>query len=249
MSKHLLFLAGTGEARELLASFAFKTRFRITASLSGVTNKPLPLGVETRVGGFGGVDGLANWCVTNHVDAIIDMTHPYAAQMSIHAAALSADLPVFAFSRPAWQTSKYHCWHEFDSWTDMASTLPVNSRPFLAGGSRALHAFAIRPDLMCLARGLNFDIKFKKMINIKILNKTPHKKIEDEIKLLLEHKITHVCAKNSGGEWSKAKIEAAQELKLAIWFLRRPSIVNGYRLYKLFQSLDQMKVTIEKLIV
>ncbi len=249
MIKHLLFLAGTGEARQLLAVFASERRFRITASLAGVTDRPLPLGVETRFGGFGGVDGLTNWCASHDVDAIIDMTHPYAAQMSGHAAAQSANLPVIAFFRPAWQISVYDSWQEFDSWKDMASALPVDARPFLAGGSRTLDAFASRPEISCLARGLSSDKKFKKMININVLKSLPFKNIEDEIKLLNEYRITHICAKNSGGEWSKAKIGAAQKLNLPIWFLRRPSTEKGYNYYKVFHSLDEVKTAIEKLFI
>ena len=248
MIKHLLFLAGTGEARQLIALFASETCFRITASLAGVTDRPLPLGVETRIGGFGGVDGLKIWCSAHHVDAIIDMTHPYATQISNHAATLSTDLPVIAFSRPAWRTNTHDYCQEFDSWKDMASALPVNARPFLAGGSRSLYAFTSRPELSYLARGLSFDTNLKKIININLLNSFPYKKIEDEIALLKEHSITHVCAKNSGGDWSKAKIEAAQELKLPIWFLRRPSTEKGHRYYKNFDSLDEIKTTIEKLV-
>ena len=96
---HLLVLAGTGEARQLLAQLATNPNICITASLAGATDRPAAFGVETRIGGFGGVEGLAKWCDMHAVDAIIDLTHPYAAQMSRHAAALSADLPVIAYAR------------------------------------------------------------------------------------------------------------------------------------------------------
>ena len=249
MIKHLLFLSGTGEARQLLALFASEIRFRITASLAGATDRPLPLGVKTRIGGFGGVDGLRNWCAAHSVDAIVDMTHPYAAQISNHAAALSSDLPVLAFLRPAWQSTAYDSWQEFNSWTDMASALPVDARPFLVGGSRALDAFAIRPDLRCVARGLKFDVKFKKMPNINLLEGFPYKNIKEEIQLFSKYRVTHICTKNSGGEWSKAKIGAARELGLPIWFLRRPLTEKGYRYYRLFHSIHEIKIAIEQLII
>ena len=103
---HLLVLAGTGEARQLLTQLAINPNIRITASLAGATDRPAAFGVETRIGGFGGVEGLAKWCDRHAVDAIIDLTHPYDAQMSRHAEALSADLPVIAYARPAWQAAK-----------------------------------------------------------------------------------------------------------------------------------------------
>ena len=249
MMKHLLVLSGTGEARQLLADFASDERFRITASLAGLTDRPLALGVETRIGGFGGVEGLESWCTVNQVDAIIDLTHPYAAQISNHAAALSADLPVIAFLRPAWQANANDRWQEFNSWTKMASALPVEARPFLAGGSRAVNAFAARSDLWFLARSLKFNIDIKKFDNIRLLTGLPCKDIDDEAQLLLEYDITHVCAKNSGGEWSKAKIGAAKKLGLPIWFLRRPIREKGHRHYRLCRSLLSIKAAIEKLII
>ena len=153
---HLLVLAGTGEARQLLAQLATNPNIRITASLAGATDRPAAFGVETRIGGFGGVEGLAKWCDRHAVDAIVDLTHPYAAQMSRHAAALSADLHVIAYARPAWQATKDDRWTEFENWAAMAAALPAQARPFLAGGSRAVTAFVSRADLWLLARGLKF---------------------------------------------------------------------------------------------
>jgi precorrin-6A/cobalt-precorrin-6A reductase len=50
--RHILVLAGTGEARQMLAWLATEQGFRITASLAGVTSAPHALGVATRSGGF-----------------------------------------------------------------------------------------------------------------------------------------------------------------------------------------------------
>ena len=184
---HLLVLSGTGEARQLLAQLAANPKIRITASLAGATDRPAAFGVETRIGGFGGVDGLAAWCDMHAVDAIIDLTHPYAAQMSRHAAALSAELPVIAYSRPAWQAAKGDHWTEFENWKAMAAALPRQARPFLAGGSRAVDAFVSRADLWLLARGLKFRNELKKFNNLELINDFPKKKIEDEIALLTEN--------------------------------------------------------------
>mgnify|MGYP002214486552 CR=1 FL=1 len=71
--RHLLVLAGTGEARQMLAWLVTEQRFRITASLAGVTSAPRALGVATRSGGFGGVDGLADWVRQHNVDIMLDM--------------------------------------------------------------------------------------------------------------------------------------------------------------------------------
>ena len=58
----------------------------VTLSLAGRTAHPLPQPVPVRSGGFGGVDGLADYLRGEHVDVLIDATHPYAAVMSANAA-------------------------------------------------------------------------------------------------------------------------------------------------------------------
>ena len=245
---HLLVLSGTGEARRLLAQLATNPTIRITASLAGATDRPAALGVETRIGGFGGVEGLAKWCDGNAVDAIIDLTHPYAAQMSRHAAALSVNLPVISYARPAWQAAKNDRWTEFENWKAMAAALPAQARPFLAGGSRAVTAFVSRPDLWLLARGLKFNNDFKKYNHLKLINDFPKKQIEDEKALLTEYGISHICAKNSGGNWSFAKIEAARQLDLPVWFLARPDCQKGYQHYQICHSLEDVTAAIKAII-
>ena len=42
---------------------------------------------RVRVGGFGGIDGLISYLRDNGIGALIDATHPFAAQMSVHAVA------------------------------------------------------------------------------------------------------------------------------------------------------------------
>ena len=244
---HLLVLAGTGEARQLLAQLATNPNICITASLAGATDRPAAFGVETRIGGFGGVEGLAKWCDMHAVDAIIDLTHPYAAQMSRHAAALSADLPVIAYARPAWEAANDDRWTEFENWEAMAAALPAQARPFLAGGSRTVTAFVSRPDLWLLARGLRFDDDLKKD-NLKLINGFPNKQVEDEKALLTEYEISHICAKNAGGKWSFAKIEAARQLGLPVWFLARPDCQKGHQHYQICHSLYNVIAAIKAII-
>ena len=54
--RHLLVLAGTAEARQLLAQLAIDPNIRITASLAGATDRPAAFDVETRIEDFGGVE-------------------------------------------------------------------------------------------------------------------------------------------------------------------------------------------------
>lgn len=220
---NLLILAGTSEARFIIGDVKDDARFKITASLAGATPSPIDLLVPTRKGGFGGANGLADYCVAHNVDAIIDLTHPYAAQMShnAHQAATMAGVKLIRYMRPAWQAGKGDHWRYFDSWSEMAQALPAGARVFLAGGSEALPAFQDAHHIDVLARGLKID-NVNKSRNFRFIESLPNKKSKDEEALFKAHAITHICAKNSGGNASIAKLHAARSLALPVWLLARP---------------------------
>ena len=98
----VLLLGGTSEARALAARL--HPDVDVISSLAGrVPDPALPVG-EVRIGGFGGVDGMRRWLSEAAVDAVVDATHPYAATITAHAAAVCGDLclPHLVLSRPAW---------------------------------------------------------------------------------------------------------------------------------------------------
>ena len=52
--------------------------------------RPRPQPIATRIGGFGGADGLARFLREQAIEAVIDATHPYADQISANAVAACA---------------------------------------------------------------------------------------------------------------------------------------------------------------
>jgi len=86
---------------------------RATLSLAGRTSTPRAQPLATRIGGFGGVDGLARFLGDHAVDAVIDATHPYADQISTNAlgACERTGVPLVSIARPAWQAEAGDCWH------------------------------------------------------------------------------------------------------------------------------------------
>lgn len=220
---HLLILAGTNEARTLIGSLKDDARVTITASLAGVTPSPIDLMVPTRKGGFGGAAGLADFCRSHAVDAIVDVTHPYAAQMSRNAndATTMIGGKLIRFIRPAWQAGKGDDWRYFASWQDMTKALPKGARVFLAGGSGALPAFNQLDHIDIWARGLKKENVITSN-KFRFIESLPNKNSENEEALFKTHGITHICAKNSGGTASIAKLHAARKLALPVWFLSRP---------------------------
>src|SRR4051812_8865417 len=98
----VLLLGGTSEARTLAARL--HPHVDVISSLAGRVPDPAqPVG-EVRIGGFGGVEGMRRWLSETAVDAVVDATHPYAATITAHAAAVCHDLelPYVVLARPAW---------------------------------------------------------------------------------------------------------------------------------------------------
>jgi precorrin-6A/cobalt-precorrin-6A reductase len=141
-------LGGTSEARELAAGLAGRPGLRVINSLAGrVRNPVLPTG-EVRVGGFGGVAGLADWARAEGVDAVVDATHPFAETISAHAVAACAltRLPLLRLTRPGWQEQPGDDWHHAGSLAEAAGILPsLGTRVFLTTGRQGLAAFAPPP--------------------------------------------------------------------------------------------------------
>src|ERR1700736_2910525 len=108
----VLILGGTTEASELTRLLASDRRFETTVSLAGRTANPRMQPVRTRIGGFGGVDGLVAWLEQEEIQAVIDATHPYADQISANAVAACARLaiPLASIVRPAWQPQPGDRW-------------------------------------------------------------------------------------------------------------------------------------------
>ncbi|MDT4939754.1 MAG: precorrin-6A/cobalt-precorrin-6A reductase, partial [Pseudonocardiales bacterium] len=83
----VLILGGTGEARALAAALHELGGVEFVTSLAGRVRDPvLPVG-EVRIGGFGGVDGLAAYVRDEGVGVVLDATHPFAATITARAAA------------------------------------------------------------------------------------------------------------------------------------------------------------------
>ena len=230
-ASHLLLLAGTIEAREMAHYLSMRSsrsaELRVTASLAGVTTNPAPLAVPTRTGGFGGVAGLADWVHSEQVTMIIDMTHPYAAQMTKHAidAARQTFVSHIRFERPCWLPEPQDRWQSFKNWQDMIDAVPAGAHVFVAGGSKMLSGCLWRDDITVTARALlhPHDI----LDQITVVLSPPKDTVEEERAMLESCNITHIFCKNSGGMSARAKIDAARLLGLEVWMLERPNLLKS----------------------
>ena len=227
--RRLLLLGGTLEARQIAAALAGgQKRFEATLSLAGVTSNPPDPGIPVRTGGFGGVEGLAEYLAENEIKMLVDATHPFAAQISANAeeACREAGVERLTLWRPAWTPLKGDNWREFNRWPELVAELEGGARVFMAAGQDGIKAIAADPRLAdgritCFARAI--EVPPEVPHGVEFIKSRPAKTWQEEAELFQEKNITHLVAKNSGGEASRAKIDAARQLGLPVLLLARPA--------------------------
>ena len=92
----ILILGGTAEATELAKKLVENNEVDFITSLAGRTREPKTVPGKMRIGGFGGIEAMANYIRDNNITKIIDATHPYAEKISSNArkAAKLANIPL-----------------------------------------------------------------------------------------------------------------------------------------------------------
>lgn len=223
VNRRILLLGGTAEARQL-ASRLVAQGHRVTSSLAGRTATPLLPEGEVRIGGFGGPDGLARWIVAHRIDLVIDATHPYAAKISANAVAACAATRarLIRIERPVWEPPEGAGWTEVADMGAAARAFPGGARVLLTIGRQELEAFHHRTDCSFLARVI--DPPSDAPQGWLILAARGPFALEDEMALMRAHPITHLVSKNSGGEQTHAKIEAAAQLGIDVVMVTRPRL-------------------------
>ena len=112
MAERLLILGGTTEAAQLArrAVETFGERLEVTTSLAGRLDPPRGLAGRVRVGGFGGVAGMAETLRDLRIDFAVDATHPFASMISANAveACETANVPRLMLIRPPWRPEPGH---------------------------------------------------------------------------------------------------------------------------------------------
>lgn len=227
----VLILGGTTEASALAHLLAQDTRFEATLSLAGRTAAPRPQPIATRSGGFGGAKGLARHIAEQRIDAVIDATHPYADQMSANAVAAcrQTDTPLASLVRAVWTARPGDVWQNVASTEAAAAALgPAKRNVFLTVGRQELHVFASAPQHRYVARLIEPPQQSNLPPDLVLLRQRGPFDLEAERHLLGEHEIDVMVSKNSGGNATYAKIEAARALGLPVIMIARPDKPTGH---------------------
>ncbi|MFG1398161.1 cobalt-precorrin-6A reductase [Roseixanthobacter pseudopolyaromaticivorans] len=227
MRRPVLILGGTRDARQLAARFADRADLSVLLSLAGRTENPAPQPVPVRSGGFGGAEGLADFLRAHGTCAVIDATHPYAANISRNAALACAatGVPLLALGRPAWEAQAGDRWREVEDVAAAVEALGMAPRRvFLALGRNEVRAFEAAPQHAYLVRSVDpIDPPLAVPDAEYVLARGPFAEADDRA-LLARHGIDAIVAKNSGGTATYGKIAAARALGIEVVMLRRPPL-------------------------
>lgn len=224
MTPQVLVLGGTAEGRGLAAALDHRG-IAVVSSLAGRVRLPrLPVG-EVRFGGFGGVEGLIEWLRGESVSAVVDATHPFAETISASAAAAcpAAGIPLLRLQRPGWRARPGDRWRWVDDLDEAAAAIPrLGRRVLLTTGRQGLSSFAAVKDAWFLVRCVDPPDPPLPAHHELLLARGPYTR-GGELALIDSHRIDLVVTKDSGGDLTQAKLDAARDRGLTVVVVRRPS--------------------------
>lgn len=239
----VLLLGGTFDAY-VLSTKLHEAGIPAIYSYAGATLTRRTPALPTRVGGFGGVQGLVQYLRDQHISHVVDATHPFAAQMSSNAIAACAELgiPLLAMERPAWSAQPGDQWIPVPDMAAAARALEARFKNvFLAIGRKQLAAFAGQ------AATHHFVLRVVDQTD-EVLPLSPSSyqlivargpfALDDEIALLQRHDVDCIVSKNAGGTDTYAKIEAARALQIPVIMVSRPQLPARLQCQTPQQAMD-----------
>jgi precorrin-6A/cobalt-precorrin-6A reductase len=243
MGFSVLILGGTSEGRRLALGLAEDRRYRAILSFAGRTQDLRDPGVPHRVGGFGGVDGLVQYLQREAGGALVDATHPFARQMSVHAA-LAAELtrtPLLRLEVPPWRASPGDRWTVVPDLPAAVAALGAEPRRvFSSIGRLEAAAFQRAPQHDYLLRSIDaFDPGLPRARVL--LSRGPFD-VAAERALLERERIEIVVSKNSGTAATYAKLIAARELGLKVVLVDRPVLPQVTTVSQVEAALEWLNV-------
>lgn len=200
-------------------------RYDAILSLAGRTRAPALPPIPLRIGGFGGIAGLVAYLREHRIDALIDATHPFAAQMSSHAAQAGGrtGIPTLRLDRPAWQPVAGDDWIGAADMADAARQLgQAPRRVFLTVGRQDLLPFLSAPWHDYLVRSVDPPDAADLPPRAQIITARGPFSEAGETALLRQHRIDIVVCKNSGGTATEAKLAASRRLRIPVVMVARP---------------------------
>lgn len=215
----------------MLAAEVARARIDAVYSYGGRTRAPADQPLPTRIGGFGGVSGLADYIRRERITHAIDATHPFAAEMSRHAvqACAQTGTPLIALERAPWTKAPGDTWIEVADVTAALAALPETpAKMFLAIGRQHIAPFASKPQHTYTLRFVDPPEAPLPFAADVIVSRGPFT-FDGELEMMRTRGIAWIVARNSGGDGARAKIDAARMLGLPVIMIARPKLPERLR--------------------
>jgi precorrin-6A/cobalt-precorrin-6A reductase len=235
----ILLLGGTGEGRVLAKSLQ-DLGHDVLSSLAGATRAPTALAGRIRTGGFGGEDGFRDVIAAEAPDLVLDATHPFAARISARTAAICAEiaLPYLQILRDPWVEGPGDRWAHIDAEEDAFEHIEAGSRVFLATGRQTLDRFAGMPAAYFYCRQIDPPEQQFPFPNGQYVIGRPPFSEDQEVALFQKLRINWLVVKNSGGQASRSKLDAARALTIPVLLIKRPTQPDAARVSTVADALN-----------
>jgi len=240
----VLILGGSSEASHLARAVAGLPGIDPVLSLAGRTRNPELPPIPHRIGGFGGVPGLAAYLRAERIDLLVDATHPFAERMSANAVAACDETGVglAVFTRPPWRAGQGDRWTEVDGAEAAARAIGgAPRRVFLTVGRQQVAAFEAAPHHHYLIRAIDPPDPAPNLPHAELLLSRGPFALEDEVRVMRRHGIEMLVSKNSGGDAARAKLDAARALGIPVILMRAPAREGA-----VFHDLDTLLAWIHR---
>ncbi len=222
----VLVLAGTADGRAVARALR-GAGHEVVEAVAGVTASARAL-AGVRVGGFGGVAGLAAWLVEHRVDAVVNATHPFAARMSANAsnACGKVGVPLARWVRPSWRGRPDAAgWAWVPDHAAAARVAAGQGRTLLTVGRQELAAYLALHEVV--ARVTEPAPGWVTPMGWQLLVARGPFTVAGEEALMREHGVRVLVTKDAGGAATMAKLDAAATLGVRVVVVDRPGAPAG----------------------
>lgn len=222
---NILILGGTADGRKITTLLhTQQPELNLIYSVAGLVRQPqVPATVIS--GGFSQFGGMQAYCQANHIDAIVDATHPYATQICVTARQTAKDLQLgyWRFLRPAWQAKADDQWHHYSQRDALMQTISEYDRILLTIGQVSAKELAQLNQVPQVWLRTAVQPNVELPANVHWIKAIGPFDLDHESALLKEHDIQALASKNSGGDATSAKLLAASQRNIPVYMLDRPA--------------------------
>jgi precorrin-6A/cobalt-precorrin-6A reductase len=214
------------EAAQIAGALAREHRVAAIAALPRAVRAPVPLGLPTRIGGWGGEAQFRDWLRHERVHAILDVTHPFDVRMSDRAcrAALDLGLDYIRFQRPPWKPGPEDNWTFLNDCAEVGQKVPEGATLLLDTGGRGAEQVGHLAGRSVHCR-LDARLAPPALANGKDWNyltgRAPYE-ADIEARLYDRLGIDWIVLLNTGASEDRPKLEAARRMGLRMGLVRRP---------------------------